>query len=124
MYYPMYQSYPIPPGQTNIIWVESEEEARVRTRQLFPNSTMIMLDNNKPLAYRCMTDVSGKPQPIEVFTLSPYQPEQASATTPHPAESEEKQESHQVDIAEYMRQQDQRIAELESKMNDRKRGNK
>lgn len=110
------QSYPLPQGQTNIIWVESEDEARIRTRQLFPNSVMIMLDNNKPLAYRCVTDISGRAHPIEVFDLIPHKQEKEQEVHEEPQPAPEPEEPYQLSMEEYMQQQNDRIARLEDKV--------
>lgn len=118
--YPYYQpqTFPLPPGQTNIIWVENEEEARIRTRQLLPNSTMIMLDNNQAVAYRCITDISGKPHPVEVFDLIPKTQDTAPAEEPEDVKEDVKEDPHQMDFNEYMSQYEQRIKELEQKISN------
>lgn len=103
------QAYPVPQGQTNIIWVDSEDEARIRTKQLFPNSIMIMLNNSKPIAYRCVTDISGRAHPVEVFDLVPHVEKQE-------IEEKEEYEDHQISMEEYIRQQDDRISRLEEKL--------
>lgn len=109
------QSYPVPQGQTNIIWVENEDEARIRTRQLFPNSIMIMLDHNQPRAYRCFTDMSGRAHPVEVFDLVPHVEETLIEQT------EEPEETHQISMEEYIQQQDNRIAQLEAQIKNMSR---
>lgn len=110
-YAPTPQAYPVPQGQTNIIWVDSEDEARIRTKQLFPNSIMIMLDNNRPLAYRCVTDISGRAHPVEVFDLVPH--------TEKPEPKEDEFEDHQITVEEYIQQQEDRITRLEEKLMNR-----
>lgn len=67
-YYP--PTYQLPMiTQSNIIWVDNDEEARNRARQLSPGITIIMLDNNRPVAYKGSADMSGKIMPVEVFEL-------------------------------------------------------
>ena len=107
------QSYPLPQGQTNIIWVESEDEARIRTRQLFPNSVMIMLDNSRPLAYRCVTDISGRAHPIEVFDLIPHNEKEEP---PKEIPKEEEEPEGQISMEEYLKRQNDRIAKLEDRV--------
>lgn len=87
IYPPTYQFPMI--TQSNILWVDGEEEARGKARLLSPGITIIMLDNNRPVAYKGSADMSGKILPVEVFDL----------VTP---EKEEPEEPHQITMEEYL----------------------
>ena len=86
-YTPNYQFPTI--SQSNIIWVDNEDEARNKARLLSPGITIIMLDNNRPVAYKGSADMSGKILPVEVYNLTVE-------------EKEEKEEPHQITMEEYL----------------------
>jgi len=114
IYPPTYQFPMI--TQSNIIWVDNEEEARMKARLLSPGITIIMLDNNRPVAYKGSADMSGKILPVDVFNL----------ITPEP---EEPQEDHQITMDEYLTKQEfdrfknnveQRLANISHKKGGKK----
>jgi len=86
--YNYYSTYPVI-MQSNIIWVDSESEARDKAKLLSPGITIIMLDNNRPVAYKGSADLSGKILPVEVYRLAAE-------------EVEEKEEPHQITMDEYL----------------------
>lgn len=86
IYPPTYQLPMI--TQSNILWVDNEEEARTKARLLAPGITIIMLDNSRPVAYKGAADMSGKILPVEVYNLT--------------VREEEPQEDHQITMEEYL----------------------
>lgn len=92
IYPPTYQFPMI--TQSNIIWVDNEEEARMKARLLSPGITIIMLDNNRPVAYKGSADMSGKILPVEVYFLGTEEPKEK--------EEEKPEEPHQIDLEEYL----------------------
>lgn len=102
MYNPIYPpTYQFPMiTQSNIIWVDNEDEARAKARLLSPGITIIMLDNNRPVAYKGSADMSGKILPVEVFFLGT---EKEEKTEEKPKEKpEEREEEHQISLEEYL----------------------
>lgn len=65
---PYYQPHYQPQAQsTNVIWVNSETDAR--NYPVAPGNTVILMDNDNPVAYKKTTDFSGRAMPLEVFDL-------------------------------------------------------
>lgn len=62
-YYPMQQQQ----QQTNVIWVANETEAK--NYPVAPGNSVILMDNDKPIAYKKTADFSGRALPLEVYDL-------------------------------------------------------
>lgn len=67
-----------PAPQMEIPKVNGEESARAF--QIGANSSVILMDNNKPLIWVVVTDASGY-KTVTPFTIAPYTPEQPITTT-------------------------------------------
>lgn len=76
---------PVPP-MNNIIWVSGESEAR--TYPVAPGNTLILMDNDNPVAYKKTADMSGRILPIEVYDLV--------------RRDTAKEEPHQINLEEYL----------------------
>ena len=84
---PFYQQ-PVQPTlpSSNMIWVSGEQQAR--DYPVAAGNTVIMMDNDNPVAYKKSTDISGKVMPLEIYDL-------VRRNAP-------KEEHHQINLDEYL----------------------
>lgn len=75
---------------TNVIWVNNETEAK--NYPVAPGNTVILMDNDNPVAYKKTTDFSGRSLPLEVFDLVPR--------------DNPKEENHQINLDEYLQKKE------------------
>jgi len=91
---PYYQPYNPPQQQqqqsTNVIWVNNETEAK--NYPVAPGNTVILMDNDNPVAYKKTTDFSGRSLPLEVYDLVPRE--------------KPKEENHQINLDEYLQKKE------------------
>ena len=95
-YHPMLQQQPViqQPQQTpqqpqsNVIWVNSETEAR--NYPVAAGNTVMLMDNDHPVAYKKASDLSGRALPLEVYDLVKRDQEPP------------KEENHQINLDEYL----------------------
>lgn len=94
-YYQPYTPQYHPPMQTqqstNVIWVNNETEAK--NYPVAPGNTVILMDNDNPVAYKKTTDFSGRSLPLEVYDL-----------VPRNAPKEETH--HQINLEEYLQRKE------------------
>lgn len=72
--------------QSNLIWVNSEAEAR--NYPVAPGNTVMLMDNDNPVAYKKSSDLSGRALPLETYDLVRRDP---------PVD-----ETHQISMEEYL----------------------
>ena len=101
---------PVQQSSSNMIWVSGEQQAR--DYPVAAGNTVIMMDNDNPVAYKKSTDISGKVLPLEIYDL-------VRRNAP-------KEENHQINLDEYLmrkefddykEQVDKRINELSEETN-------
>ena len=67
---PTYQPQPVtqvPQTQNTFAWIQGEDAAR--NYPVAPGNTVVLIDSDKPIMYMKTTDLSGRPQPIQVRYL-------------------------------------------------------
>ena len=72
--------------QSNVIWVNSETEAR--NYPVAPGNTVMLMDNDNPVAYKKSADMSGRALPLEIYDL-------VKRGVPE-------EENHQINMEEYL----------------------
>lgn len=67
--YPPQQSSTAVPQQTQnlFVWIQGEEAAR--NYPVAPGNTVVLIDSDKPIMYMKTTDLSGRPQPMQIRYL-------------------------------------------------------
>ena len=58
---------PVPQTQNTFAWIQGEEAAR--NYPVAPGNTIVLIEADKPIMYMKTTDLSGRPQPIQVRYL-------------------------------------------------------
>lgn len=97
---------PVQPSlpSSNMIWVSGEQQAR--EYPVAAGNTVIMMDNDNPVAYKKSTDISGKVLPLEIYDL---------VRRNAPVE-----ETHQINLDEYLMRKefDDFKSEIDKKLNE------
>ncbi len=75
--------------QSNVIWVNSETEAR--NYPVAPGNTVMLMDNDNPVAYKKSADLSGRAMPLEIYDLVKREHMESP-----------KEESRQINMEEYL----------------------
>lgn len=88
-YQPIQQQQQIQQPSTNVIWIENEQAAR--NYPVAPGNTVMLMDNDNPVAYKKSADLSGRALPLEIYDLVKREPKDAP-----------KEENHQIDLTEYL----------------------
>ena len=84
---PVTQQQPQNPS-SNVIWVRNEAEAR--NYPVAAGNTVMLMDNDNPVAYKKTADLSGRSMPLEIYDLVRREPAE-----PH-------EENHQINLEEYL----------------------
>lgn len=58
---------PVPQTQNTFAWIQGEEAAR--NYPVAPGNTVVLIDSDKPIMYMKTTDLSGRPQPMQIRYL-------------------------------------------------------
>ena len=85
---PVQQQVVQQPPQSNMIWINGIDEAK--SYPVAPGNTVILMDNDNPVAYKKSTDISGRSLPLEVFDLVRRD------------EEPKQEENHQINLDEYL----------------------
>ena len=56
-----------PQSQNTFVWIQGEDAAR--SYPVAPGNTVVLIDSDKPVMYMKTTDLSGRPQPMEIRYL-------------------------------------------------------
>ena len=56
-----------PQSQNTFVWIQGEDAAR--SYPVAPGNTVVLIDSDKPIMYMKTTDLSGRPQPMEIRYL-------------------------------------------------------
>lgn len=86
---PMQQPVVPQPQQTNMIWVENE--AAAKAYPIAPGNTVILMDNDNPVAYKKSADMTGRAMPLEIYDLVKREQKE-----------EQPEEYHQMNLEEYV----------------------
>ena len=57
----------VPQTQNTFAWIQGEEAAKAYP--VVPGNTVVLIDSDKPIMYMKTTDLSGRPQPMQIRYL-------------------------------------------------------
>lgn len=66
-YYPQSVTPTVQQTQNTFAWIQGEDAAR--NYPVAPGNTIVLIDSDKPIMYMKTTDLSGRPQPMQIRYL-------------------------------------------------------